>query len=92
MDHCHFGYITKLAKRNTAPERPPLTEKRDNWVLMVGARWLNGSNDKGPNPCMAWHGKARHAGGLENISVGWVFKSMAGIGFRYIYIIAESKT
>jgi len=35
---------------------------------------------------MAWQGKARHAGGLENISVGWVFKSMAGIGIGYIYI------
>jgi hypothetical protein len=35
---------------------------------------------------MAWQGKARHAGGLENISVGWVFKSMVGIGIIYIYI------
>jgi hypothetical protein len=38
------------------------------------------------DPTHAWHGMARHAGGLENISVRWVFKSMADIGIRYIYI------
>jgi len=36
------------------------------------------------------HGMAWHAGGLENNSVGWVFKSMAGIGIGYIFFLVLS--
>jgi hypothetical protein len=83
-----FWLHHKIDKKKHCSRKATFDRKERQLGVDGGCQMVEWQQWQGTRPMhgMAWQGKARHAGGLENISVRWVFKSMADIGIRYIYI------